>query len=82
MTPWLPEHQLLQPESPAEVTALQTLVSAMHNKCMQSELFMCAVQREAGGMTARQVEQLQVCAFNQSNICVLGTHFEGSTYSI
>ncbi len=61
MTPWLPEHNLPQPEAPPELTALHVLVAAMHDKCMQSERFMAAVERAAAGMTARQVEQLQVC---------------------
>lgn len=61
VTPWIPEHELLQAEAPPEVAGLHVRVAAMHSKCMQSQRFMTAVQREAAGMTARQVEQLQVC---------------------
>ena len=60
VTPWIPEHELLQAEVPPEVAGLHMRVAAMHSKCMQSQRFMAAVQQEAAGMTARQVEQLQV----------------------
>ena len=60
VTPWIPDHDLPQPEVPPEVAGLRALVAAMHDKCMQSERFMGAVERQAAGMTAGQVEQLQV----------------------
>ncbi|DBA75340.1 hypothetical protein WJX77_001634 [Trebouxia sp. C0004] len=63
VTPWIPEHELLQAEAPPEVAGLHIQVAAMHSKCMQSQRFMVALQREAAGMTARQVEQLQVLLY-------------------
>ena len=60
VTPWLPEHDQPASEAPPEVIALQGLLKAIHNRCMQSERFMAAIEGEAARMTARQVEQLQV----------------------
>ncbi len=71
VTPWIAEHELLQAEAPAEMAGLHMRVAAMHSKCMQSQRFMAAVQREAAGMTAREVEQLQVIIIRTIMIIIM-----------
>ena len=62
VTPWLPDHPASQPELPPEVLALHGLAAAMHSQCMANDRFMAAIQQEAAHMTAKQAEQVQVCA--------------------
>lgn len=71
VTPWLPDHTASQPELPPEVLALHGLAAAVHSQCMANDRFMAAIQQEAAGMTAKQVEQVQVCDLctNQLRSC-------------